>query len=104
MTSTKKTETAFIWLSPIPFLLTIIIPVAINIIFDFSSDVRPAIIQMTQIGVAISGILTLIGIYLMMKVSSSDLTGNRLRLGLATLIASFPAAIILLTFSLMWAL
>jgi hypothetical protein len=104
MTNTKKMETAFIWLSPIPFLLTIIIPVAINIIFDFSLAVRPVIIRMTQIGIAISGILTLIGFYLTMKVATNGLNGNRLRLGLATLLASFPAAIILLTFSLARAL
>jgi hypothetical protein len=104
MTSTNKIEIAFIWLSPIPFLLTIVVPVAINIIFDYSNDLRPAIIWMTQIGVAISAILTPIGFYLTRKVAPSHSPRNRLLLGLATLLASFPAVIILATFSLLRAL
>ena len=98
MTNSKKFESAFIWLSPIPFLLTVIIPVLLNLIFDYSHDLRPGIILMSQIGTAISAMLTPVGIYLMKKATS----GNRLRLGLATLMAGLPAVIILLTFSLLW--
>ena len=98
MTSSKKFESAFICLSPIPFLLTIILPVVLNLIFDYSHDLRLTIILMSKIGTALSAILTLVGIYLAKKAAR----GNRLRLGLATLLASLPAVIILLTFSLLW--
>jgi hypothetical protein len=36
----SKSESLFMWLSPVPFLLTIVIPAACNIVFNFSPDVH----------------------------------------------------------------
>ena len=101
MAFTSKSESLFMWLSPVPFLLTIVIPAACNIIFDFSSDVRAPSLLITRVGMALSALFFLAGVYL----SARDLraeSGNRLMFALATLLAGFPAAAFLLAFSVRW--
>jgi len=99
---TKKSESLFMWLSPVPFLLTIIIPAACNIIFDFSPDVRASSVLITRVGIALSALFFLAGLYLSVRNKPAEQGGHRLLLALATLLAGFPAATFLLAFSVRW--
>ena len=99
---TSKSELLFMWLSPVPFLLTIVIPAACNTIFDFSPDVRAPSVLITRVGLALSALFFLAGIYLSVRDGRAKQGGDRLLLALATLLASFPAAMFLLTLSVRW--
>lgn len=98
---TNKSESLFMWLSPVPFLLTIIIPAACNIIFDFSPDIRATSLLITRVGLALSALFFLVGVYLFVKNKAVE-QGHRLLLALATFLAGFPAATFLLVFSVRW--
>ena len=102
MALTSKSESLFMWLSPLPFLLTIVIPVTCNIIFDFSPDVRSPILLITRVGIALSALFFLAGLFLSVRERRHEQGGVRLLLALATLLAGFPAATFLLAF-LEWA-
>lgn len=90
------------WLSPVPFLLTIVIPAACNIIFDFTPDIRAPILKITRIGIALSALFFLAGLYLSVREGRGEQGGDRRRLALATLLAGFPAAAFLLALSVRW--
>lgn len=90
------------WLSPVPFLLTIVIPVTCNIIFDFSPDVRAPIVLIARVGIALSALLFLAGLFLSVRERRPEQGGVRLLLGAGTLLASFPVAAFLLAFSVRW--
>jgi hypothetical protein len=95
---TSKSESLFMSLSPVPFLLTIVIPAACNIIFEFSPDVRAPSVLITRVGIALSALFFLAGLYLSVRDGRAE--GNdRLLLALATLLAGFPAATFLLVYS-----
>lgn len=98
----SKSESLFMWLSPLPFLLTIVTPAACNIIFDFSPDVRAPSLLITRVGIALSALFFLTGLYLSVRDGRAERGGDRLRLALATLLAGFPAAMFLLAFSVRW--
>jgi len=99
---TNKSESLFIWLSPVPFLLTIIIPAACNIIFDFSPAVRIPGVLITWVGIVLSALLFLAGLYLSVRHKPEEQEGRRLLLALATLLAGLPATMFLLAFSVRW--
>lgn len=101
MTRRSKSESLFVWLSPIPFLLTIVIPAASNIIFDFSPDVRAPHVLITRAGLALSALFFLAGLYLSVR-NRAEQGGNRLPVVLATLLAGFPATMFLLVLSVRW--
>jgi hypothetical protein len=90
------------WLSPVPFLLTIVIPAACNIIFDFSPAVRAPGIMLTRVGITLSALFLLAGLYLSMRRGRVEQTGDRFLLALATLLAGFPAAAFLLALFARW--
>jgi hypothetical protein len=98
----SKSESLFMWLSPVPFLLTIVIPAACNIVFNFSPDVRAPNVLITKVGIALSALFFLAGLYLLVRDARAKQKADRLLLALATLLASFPAAMILLAFSVRW--
>ena len=90
------------WLSPVPFVLTIVIPAACNIIFDFSPGVRAPSVLITKFGLALSALFFLAGIYLSVRDDRAKQASDRLLLALATLLAGFPAVMFLLTLSVRW--
>ena len=100
MALSSKSVKIFLWLSPVPFLLTIVIPAACNIIFDFSPDVRAPSVIITRVGLVLSALLFLAGLYL--AVRRAEPRGDKRMLALATLLAGFPAAMFLLAFSVRW--
>ncbi len=102
MALTSKSESLFMWLSPVPFLLTIVIPAACNIIFDFSPDLRAPSVLITRLGIASSALFFLAGLYLSVRDGRAAQGRDRLLLALATLLAGFPAATFLLAFSVWW--
>ena len=89
-------------LSPVPFLLTIVIPAAFNIVFDFSPEVRAPNLLMTRIGIASSALFFLAGLYLSVREKRVEQVSDRLLLALATFLAGFPGAMFLLVFSVRW--
>jgi len=99
---TSKSESLFIWLSPVPFLLTIVIPAACNIIFDFSPAVRAPNVLITRIGIAVSALFFLAGLYLSVRDGRAEKGRDRLLLALATLVAGLPAAMFLMASSVKW--
>ena len=90
------------WLSPVPFLFTIVIPATCNIIFDFSPDVRVPGLVITRVGIALSALFSLAGLFLLVRDGRAKQGSGRLLLSLATLLAGFPAATFLLAFSVRW--
>ena len=79
-------------------MLTIVIPAACNIIFDFAPDHRGPNFRIRRIGIALSVVLFIAGLYLWLRRWRKQ--GNvRLHIALATLLADFPAAIFLLVYS-----
>ena len=102
MALTSKSESLFMWLSPVPFLLTIAIPAAFNIIFDFSPDVRSPSIIITRVGIALSALFFLAGFYFSVRDRRAKQGSHRLQLALATLLAGFPAAIFLVALLVRW--
>jgi hypothetical protein len=99
---TTKSELLFMWLSPVPFLLTIVIPAACNIFFNFSPDVRAPSIIITRVGIALSALFFLAGLYFSVRDRRAKQGSDRLLLALATLFAGFPAAIFLLALLERW--
>ena len=102
MALTRKSEWIFLWLSPIPFIVTIVIPVALNVYFDFSPDVRASIVLISKIGLALSAVFVLSGLCVLLRDRRVERRANRPMLALATLLAGFPAALFLVTFSVSW--
>jgi hypothetical protein len=98
----SKGESLFIWLSPVPFLLTIVVPAAYNIILDFSPDLRATNVVITKVGMALSALLFLVGLYLSLRDGRAKQARVRILLAVATLLAGFPAAMFLLAFSVRW--
>src|SRR5262249_38344733 len=101
LASTHNIESLYIWLSPVPVVLTIVIPAACNIIFDFAPDLRGPNLLITRIGVALSVVLLITGIYFWLRRRWGKQGNARLRIALATLLAGFPAAIFLVVY-LVW--
>lgn len=77
-------------------------PAACNIIFDFSPHIRAPIVLITWVGIALSALFFLAGLYLSMRHGRPEQGGQRLLLALATLLAGFPAAMFLLASSVRW--
>jgi hypothetical protein len=100
----SKTETLFMWLSPVPFLLTIVIPSALVLISDFSPDVRATTIRMTRFGLELSAGLFLAGLFLLVRGWRAKRGSDRLMLLIATFVTGFRAGILLLFFSVNWLL
>ena len=102
MALASRSESLFIWLAPIPFLLTIVMPAGCNIVFDFSPAVRDSNILVTKVGLALSALLFLIGLCLLVKERRAKQRANRLLLALTTLLAGFPAVMFLMVLSIRW--
>ena len=80
-------------------MLTIVIPAACNIIFDFAPDLRGPNLLITRTGIALSVVLFIAGLFLWLRRWRAKQGNARLRIALATLLAGFPAAIWLLVYS-----
>lgn len=96
----KNATLIFIFVSPVPFLLTVVIPAALNVALNFSPSGRYPNIFITRIGIALSGLLILAGPNLAVR---SALKGQRVAvfwIVLATMIAGFPAAVFCLSYLL----
>jgi len=99
LASTHNVESLYIWLSPVPVVLTIVIPAACNIIFNFAPDLRGPNLLITRTGIASSVVLFIAGLYLWLMGWRAKQGSARLPIALATLLAGFPAAIFLLAYS-----
>ena len=98
MVAEKNFERIFIWTSPAPLLFTIIVPVIINVVLNFSPAARAASIVITQVGLALSGLFILGGFYLTARAALNKQRVSSLRLMLATVISGFPGAVFALSF------
>jgi hypothetical protein len=91
------TDRLFVLASPLPIVLTLIVPLAINILTNFRAS--EALHLITIYGCVASVGLTLIGIVLSGK--KSTVPSRRYVVMVATLLAAIPALMLLL-FYLLW--
>jgi hypothetical protein len=79
-------------------LFTVVIPAIINLALDFSPIARAPNIVITQVGLTLSGLFIIVGLYLTARAVLNEQGVNIFAIILATVIASFPAMVFLLSF------
>ncbi len=94
-------ERVYVTLAPVPFVLAIVVPVAIGLALGFGDGSRALVRTLNRAAIGLSLLLGVAGVAF---VARAALRGERWGwpLGVMTVVAATPVAFVLLTYALYW--